>query len=115
MDKLFTGDIPKNYKYARFNSSYVDLFNTPVLHSNNYDYYRIHFTDYGFYYEKLNITVSQYQSFTLQELDVTDNVSYRQDFPQICQVTFIIVFFAIFLFNIFTSVVRKGGLLGGLL
>lgn len=115
MDKLYTGDIPKNFKYARFNSNYVDLFNTDFLHSNNYDYYRIYFTKYGFYYEKLNTTVSQYQTFTLQELDVTDNVCYRQDFSQICQVTFIIVFFAIFLFNIFTSVVRKGGLLGGLL
>lgn len=115
MDKLFTGDIPKNYKYARFNSDYVDLFDTNVLHNNYYNFYRIYYTNYGFYYEYLTTSVSQYQTYTLQQLEVTDNVCYRQDFPQICQVTFIIVFFAVFLFNIFTSVIRKGGLLGGLL
>lgn len=115
MDTLFIGDIPKEYHYALFNNGYIDLYNTPNLTNGTYNYYRVYTNSGGFYYRLYSTNYGQYNTTYAQEIKVTDNICYRQDFSNICIITFIIVFFAVFLFNIFTSSIRKGGLLGGLL
>ena len=33
MDKLYGGDIPTEYHFARFGNGYIDLYNTQVLHN----------------------------------------------------------------------------------
>lgn len=115
MDTLYIGDIPNTYKYAVFNNNYIDLYNEPILHNNTYDYYRI-YTNYDYFlYSKNSATYSNYQTQYTTELKITDNPCYRKDFAQICIILFIIVFFAIFLLNIITSSVKRGGVLGGLI
>lgn len=115
MDTLYTGDIPKEYHFARFGNGYIDLFNTDVLHNNVYNYYRIYTNTNGFYYSYNTVSYSQYNTDYTTNIEVTDNIQYRSDFSNIMVMTFIFVLFGVFLFNIISSFIRKGGLLGGLL
>lgn len=115
MDKLYIGDIPTAYHFARFGNGYIDLYNTDVLHAGSYNYYRVYTNNNGFYYSTNTATYSQYITEYAQPIDVTDNIQYRTDFPNIMIMTLIFVLFGLFLFNIVTSLIRKGGLLGGLL
>lgn len=117
MDKLYTSDIPSEFHYARFSSNYIDLYDTDVLLPNtNYTYYRVYMYDNYFAYEQLNTSTGSYYSSTyLNNIDTTNNIAYRRDFPSIVCVTFIIAIFGIWLFNIVSSIINKGGVLGGLL
>ena len=115
MDTLYTGDIPQEYHFALFNNGYIDLYNTSQLTNGTYDFYRVYTNAGGFYYRQMQTTYSQYNNTIAQNINITNNICYRHDFDKICVITFIICFFAIFLFNIITSSIRKGGLLGGLL
>lgn len=115
MDTLYIGDIPKEYHYALFNNGYIDLYNTNVLHNNTYTYYRVFTNVGGFYYEQRQTTVSAYTTTYTNNIDISNKSVYRQDFDSIVVITFIICLFAIWLFNLITSIIRKGGVLGGLL
>ena len=115
MDTLYIGNIPSEYHYALFGNGYIDLFNTNVLHNNVYNYYRVFTNSGGFFYEYRSTSVSQYTTTYTQNINVTDNVCYRFDFVNVLTVTLIIAVFGIWLFNLITSIIRKGGLLGGLL
>lgn len=116
MDKLYTGDIPQEYHYAKFNSNYIDLYDTEVLQPNStYTYYRVYMYDNLFMYDTLVNTTSGYYLQTNTDIEVTDNFMYRRDFPSILTILLIIVLFLVFCTNVITSVVRKGGVLGGLL
>lgn len=116
MDTLYIGNIPSEYCYADFGSDYIDLYNTNVLQPNNtYTYYRVYLYDNAFFYEDLYITRSSYSSnIYLDKIDVTDNIRYRRDFPDICSTIFIYCILFIFLVNLVTSSIKKGGMLGGL-
>lgn len=117
MDTLYIGDIPSEYHYAQFNNYYIDLYNTNVLQANHtYQYYRIYLYDNQFMYESLSRQIGSYSSNTyLESVRVTDNVRYRRDFPDIALTIFLYILLFIFLVNIVTSSIKKGGLLGGLL
>ena len=115
MDKIYIGDIPTDYHFARFGNGYIDLYNTEVLHNNTYTYYRLYTNNNGFYYSINNTNYNSYISEYTQPVDVTTDFCYRSDFPNIMIMTFIFVLFGMFLFNIISSFIRKGGLLGGLL
>lgn len=116
MDKLYTGDIPKEYHYARFNNGYIDLYNTSYIQPNSsFNYYRIYMYDNQFAYDIYSGTTGYTGSTISQNIEVTDNIMYRRDFPSILLCTFIIGLFMIWLFNAITSIINKGGVLGGLL
>lgn len=115
MDTLYTGDIPKQFEYARFNNGYIDLYDTPTLYNKTVTRYRIYTNVNGFYYDVSQETFGSYTSYTARKINVTDNACYRSDFPNICLVTFLFVLFGVFLLNLLSSAIRKGGLLGGLL
>lgn len=117
MDVLYTGDIPQDFIYADFNNYYIDLYNTNNFQPNStYRYYRIYLYDNGFYYDTLTRTTSNY-SYALEVTPVTvsNKISYRRDIDSIWSMLFISIFGIVVLFNIITSMVRKGGVLGGLL
>lgn len=115
MDKLYIGDIPTSFHYARFGNGYIDLYDSQVLHNNSYTYYRVYTNNNGFYYSTNSANYSSFVTEYTTPIDVTDNIQYRTDFPNIMIMTLIFVLFGLFLFNIVTSLIRKGGLLGGLL
>lgn len=113
MDTLYIGDIPQDYHYARFGTNYIDLYNTPTL-SGTKDFYRVYMYDNYFAYDT-GTTTYNYQTYYARDINVTDNKWYRRDMPFICLETAILIIFFIFIFNIVTSVFRKGGVFGGLL
>lgn len=115
MDTLYTGDIPSDYHYALFNNGYVDLYNTDVLHNNNYDFYRVYTNSGGFFYRRFTTSVGQYTTTYTENINISSNPCYRSDFAYIMIMVFIFTLFGVWLFNIFTSLINKGGLLGGLL
>ena len=115
MDTLYIGDIPNEYHYAIFNNGYIDLYNTNVLHNNTYTRYRVFTNAGGFFYETSNVQVGQYTTTYTTNINTSSNAVYRQDYPNILIITLILSVFGIWLFNLITSLIRKGGLLGGLL
>lgn len=115
MDTLYIGDIPQEYHYALFNNGYIDLYNTDTLHNNTYTFYRVYTNCGGFYYRIYEQSYSQYNTTYTQDINVTDNKCYRQDFPSILFMTICFTLIGLWLFNLITSLIRKGGLLGGLI
>lgn len=116
MDKLYVGDIPLDFKYADFNSNYIDLYNVPFLQSNrDYTYYRVYLYDNTFLYSELHeSTGNYYYNKNLQEVFVTDNPMYRRDIDSILIITLLFCLVGLWLINLVTSFVKKGGVLGGL-
>lgn len=116
MDTLYIGDIPQEYHFAVFNENSIDLYNTPELVSNqSYNFYRV-FTNYNdcFFYEyEENIPYVNTNS-ELVELQVTSDFKYRPDIDKICITTGSIALVILISLNIITSIIRKGGVLGGL-
>ena len=83
MDTLYTGDIPKDYHYALFNNGYIDLYNTDRLYNDTYTFYRVYTNAGGFYYRTYQQTYNQYNTVYAQNINVTANKCYRQDFSSI--------------------------------
>lgn len=114
MDTIYIGDIPEQFHYARFGNYYIDLFDTNHLNNNQtYSYYRIYLYDNLFEYE-VKTQQGGYYSEILQDVSVSQNKVYRRDFGDICIIVALMVGFGIWLLNLMTSIVRKGGVLGGL-
>ena len=114
MDTIYIGDIPSEYHFARFGSNYIDLFNTNHLDNNHtYTYYCIYMYDNLFEYD-VRSQQGGYYNETLQNVNVSQNKVYRRDFGDICVIIALMVGFGVWLLNLLTSVIRKGGVLGGL-
>lgn len=108
MDTLYIGDIPSEYHYAIFNNGYIDLYNTDVLHNNTYTRYRIFTNAGGFYYDISSVNVGNYTTTYTTNIKVSNQAVYRSDFPNILFITLIFTLFGVWLFNIITSLIRKG-------
>ena len=114
MDTLYIGDIPTEFHFARFGSNYIDLFNTNQLVNNQtYTYYRIYMYDNLFEYD-VRSQQGGYYNETLQDVSVSQSKVYRRDFGDICIIVALMVGFGVWLLNLMTSLIRKGGVLGGL-
>lgn len=115
MDTIYVGDIPEEFHFARFGSNYIDLFNTNELSSNRtYTYYRIYLYDNLFEYDVRSQQGGGYYTETLTDVKVSQNKVYRRDFGYICIIIALFVGFGVWLLNLLTSAIRKGGVLGGL-
>lgn len=115
MDTLYIGDIPQEFHYAIFNNGYIDLYNTGVLHNNTYTRYRVYTNCDGFFYSVDSVNVGSFTTTYTTDIKTSNELVYRQDFDSIVVVTFIIALFGVWLLNLITSLIRKGGVLGGLL
>lgn len=116
IEKLYINDeIPENYHFIKYGNGYYDLFSTQQLHNGNYDYYRVYYDFNQDMVTKGYLSVSQYQTYSLDNVLVTHNVFYRKDIDSILTVCFIMCFLGIFLINWVTSIVKKGGVFFGLI
>lgn len=113
MDTLYLGDIPLDYKYAVFNNGYITLYNKPSARNETLSYYRIYTNVNGFYYSTGSQNFGSNTNY-FTEVEVSNNIVYRQDIDSIFLMTFILVIFGLWLLNFITSCIRKGGVLGGL-
>lgn len=113
MDTLYIGDIPNSYHYAVFGSDYITLYDRVPSSNSSLQYYRI-YNNNGFYYTT-GITNFGVNPTSVTNINVSDNWLYRRDISDIFTVSFIFVILFVFVFNIVTSVFKKGGVFGGLL
>lgn len=115
-DVLYIGDIPEEYHYAQFNNYFVDLYNTAnLLPNHTYKFYRVYLYDNYFAYDNRTRTLSSYSSGELAfDIPVSVNVNNRRDAPSIWLMIFFGILAICAICNIVTSMIRKGGILGGL-
>lgn len=114
-DILYIKDIPKDYHYADFSEYYVDLYNQPSARNETLDFYRIYLNVSPGTYTEGTRQFSNYQTTYFDNIEVSSSWWYRKDLDVILVSVLCISLFFIFLFNIFTSIFKKGGLFGGLL
>lgn len=113
-DVLYIGDIPDSFCYAVFSNGYVTLYDQPSATNTTLPYYRIYFNDNSFNYSEGMQSFGQYNTTVFQKVEVSNKFYYRRDFDSILICTFIISIFFLFITNIITSFIKKGGVLGGL-
>lgn len=114
-DILYIKDIPNQYHYADYSEYYVDLYNQPSARNETLKYYRIYFNVSPGTYIEGTRTFGSYNTTYFDNIEVSNSWWYRNDLDVILVSVLCISLFFIFLFNIFTSIFRKGGLFGGLL
>lgn len=114
MDTLYIADIPSEYHYAVIGNDYITLFNQPQGHNETLPFYRIYSNNLGYYYTTGQQVFSQYSTTYFQDIPVSNDWLYRTDIDKIFVVCFIIFLMFIWLFNLVTSIFKKGGVFGGL-
>lgn len=116
-DKVYVADIPQDFKYLVITNTGYKMYNTNIFQDGEvYEYYEF-FTSISSntYVHGWDNPKSFTQSLQVSQVDVTDDVFYRSDIHDIIGTTFIFVLGFLFLINITTSIVKRNGLLGGLL
>lgn len=103
-------DVPNNYKYlVRINSNYYELSNVPYVNQNSsYNFVRIY--NNNDYYTEFYQSQTGYNTLNFKEVSVSNDFLCRNDIDKIMVVSFVIIYFIIFLCNIVTRVVKRGGL-----
>lgn len=114
MDTLYTGDIPSDFKYAVFSNDYITLYNRPNATNETLPYYRI-YKNYDCFLYSTGTTNFNFNTSVFTEIKTSDNWLYRGDIDKIFTVSFFCILLFVFVFNIVTSIFKKGGVFGGLL
>lgn len=119
--KLYIPDsIPSDYNFMIMSAdgSYYDLYNTKYIENGqNVKFYRFYYNnDDDMYqnYDRTNNTGNRLSVGSEIRVELTNNFIYRRDFPNILFCSFIYIVIFVFIINITTSMIRKGGVLGGL-
>ena len=110
--------IADTYKYIVPSGDYVDIYDTNYLSPNStYTFYRVYNDLDSDLYQTLERQTNNYSygSINAIEINPSHNYIYRNDYPHILFIVCIYVLIFTILFNIFTSIIKKGGLLSGLL
>lgn len=116
-DKIFSSDVPKDFNFLLITTTGYKLYNTDNFEEGGtYEYYEF-FTSLSSntYVHGWDNPTNFSQLVEVHQVEVTDDVFYRSDIHDIIGTTFIFALGFIFLINIITSIVRRNGLLGGLL
>ena len=109
-------EIPEEFQYmGNITSTYFDLYDKSNIQGTSGTYYRIYYAFEPDYWQSYSYQSSQYTSTNYQTIERTDSFLARPDNYKIITCGFCIIFLIIFLINIMTSIIKKGGVLGGLL
>lgn len=117
MIKVFLPEeIAEEYKFLVFGDNYVDYYSTDNLVSGNtYTYYRCYYMYDSDLLQERSITPTNNVVLDSVEVETTHDYIYRKDYANICQTAFIYIIGFIVLLNIMTSIIKKGGVLSGLI
>ena len=114
IDKLYIADVSSDYHFVRYNGDTYDLFSTDNPNGAT--------TFYRFYpkfgvgiYTEITTNITSDISYDLHNVQVSNSFLSRPDSSNILTTFLIICIFCCIIFNIFTSVVKRGGVLSGLL
>lgn len=114
-DKIYIGDeIPDGYIYGNITDTYIELFNKPTFQNETATCYRIYYRYSDNLVVQTQRDFSGYYSQTFAELPVSRDVFDRPHFANIVIIVFCISLFGVWLVNLVTSIIKRGGLLGGL-
>lgn len=108
-------DVPNGYKYGTITNDYVELFNKSTFQNETATYYRIYYNYNGGVVQTGTRTFSNYNPTTYSELPVSRDILDYPKADTLVIIVFIFVLGFIWLSNLFTSIVKKGGLFGGLI
>lgn len=114
-DKIYIGDeIPDGYIYGNITDTYIELFNKPTFQNETVKCYRIYYRYSDNLVVETERTFSNYNSTTYPEVPVSRDVFDRPHFANIVVIVFCLSLFGVWLLNLVTSIIKRGGLLGGL-
>lgn len=119
MSKFYVPEgIGSDYKYVVPNGNYYDLYNVDYLEPNRtYNYYRFYDSVDSdmFVVMERSTTNYNYGYLSCVEVEPTSEYFYRKDYPNILMSVFILTIGFVVLINAFTSIIKKGGVLSGLI
>lgn len=115
-DKLFLpSSIPDGYNYAQFNTNgSIRLYNKSYGQNETLHWYEIENQYSSGLVTDGYTTFGSYSPTNFYYVSTSREVFDRPDFINILGITLLITACGIWLLNLFTSIVRKGGVLGGL-
>ena len=114
--KIYLSDeIPDGYIYGQVTNDYIDLFNKSTFQGETATFYRIYYHYNGGLVQSGTRTFSSYSPTTFGQLPVSRDIFDYPCFDSCVLIVFIITLALIWLTNLFTSIVRKGGGFSGLL
>lgn len=109
-------EIPQEFVYiGNITNSYYDIYDRSNIQGHNGTYYRIYYSLDPSYWQAYSYSASQYNTTQYLQIDRTDSFLARSDNYKIATTGFCLIFLLIFLINLVTSIIKKGGILGGLL
>lgn len=111
MDTLYTGNIPKDYKYIYLKDGYIYIFNKSYIENETLNCYKID-NNNGFIYCFDSFSSDSLIQF--EKVNVTNKHYYRTDYCNILFCSISISIILIWIFNICTSIYKRGGILSGL-
>ena len=116
IDYYIPDNIAEDYKYIVFGDDYVDFYSTDnIISGNTYTFYRnYYFFDYDLFQE-YTLNATETKNLECVEINPTHNYIYRKDYSNILFTSFIYILGFVVIFNIITSIIKKGGLLSGLI
>lgn len=113
-DVLYISDIDNSYHFVDFSDDCIFLYNQPNAEKNEVlECYKIYYKISPDTYEKTYETMQEDTMFT--DYKVSNSFWARKDIGQFSVLLLTVFFIGIFLINIITSCVKKGGIFGGLL
>ena len=113
-DKIYLpSSIPDGFEYATFGNGYVTLYNEPSGYDEQLEYYRIHY-DYSSGFVTSGYTTFGLNEVVFEQVETSREFFDRPDAFSIVIIVMIIGVFGLWLFNLFSSIVKRNGLLSGL-
>lgn len=114
-DKIYIPDgVPDGYIYGSISNYYVDLFNKQSFQNETATYYRVYYGYSSGLVSQYTRSFSGYNPTTYEQLPVSRSVFDRPDFINILTITLLLTVCGLWLVNLITSFIRKGGVFGGL-
>ena len=114
-DKVYIpSSVPDGFIYGQYSNDYITLYNKPDAQNETLTYYRIYYKYSSGLVTTGTTTFSNYNRTYFDSIPVSRDVFDRPDFVNIVVLVFIVSVFGIWLINLITSFIRKGGVLSGL-
>lgn len=116
MAKLYVPkEIPKEYNYlGNITDTYYDLYNKSNIQNSTSDFYRVYYNINPDLYTHNEDYYGEIFNTNFQQVDTSSSILNHPNNLSIFGVAFIVLFTIVFILNIVTSIIKKGGLLGGL-
>lgn len=117
MARIYVPDsVPSSYKYiTNITNTYFDIYNVSNTSNTSGVFYRVYYGLDDDIIEQRTFNNSAYGGTNTILIDRTNDFLARHYSSNIVSTSFFIIIFIVFLANLMTSIIRKGGVFGDLL